>query len=399
MGELAKLNDWAGGMNNISQADRLPDGQVRDLLNLDPVVGGELHRRAMETKVIEMTAVHGAVPYLDGFLVADGSSLVRVSCRHNEALLIASIPSAGGLCGAELNGDAFVCTATHSLRVRGDLVGEWGLPEIQPRVQLAAGAMPPGVYHVAVTGIDAFGGESGAFPLLVTLEQEGRIDLQWPIPTGAEECRVYASQANGETLYLQARVSVGAHSLERVVDDSARLTVGNLVQPPVASSVIAYKGRLLLVCHDVVWITEPFAPGLVNPLTGFVAYSDRVELVLPVDLGVYIATSSRTYFVTGIGTDQVQQRTLFGHGAVRGSGVVLPDGRATWMTRYGQAFGDAAGNVQLPQEKSFAPVIASQAVAGLIEGNGCQMAVVALRGTASPSTLGIQDTFDGEIDE
>lgn len=36
MPEVAKFNNWAGGMNNLDQADRLPEGQVRDLLNFNP---------------------------------------------------------------------------------------------------------------------------------------------------------------------------------------------------------------------------------------------------------------------------------------------------------------------------------------------------------------------------
>lgn len=393
-----RTDTWSGGMNNLAQADRLPDGQVRDLLNFDPVTGGGLQKRAGRTRVVEIEGVHGAVPYLAGLVIAASGELLRYDTATNEVRRIGEIPSAGGLCGAELNGDAFLCTATGSVRVRGDQVGAWGLPEVFPRITVGEGALPVGVYRVAVTALDAFGAESGAAPLIVTLGQPGSIELLWSVPAGAEQCRVYASVANGETLYLQASNAGSGLTLGSVRDDGARLQTANLVQPPVASQAHAYKGRLLLVAGSALWITEPYAPHLVNPAYGFVQYGAPIDMVATTDGGVYVAAGQKSFFLRNPGTEDSAQAVVREHGAVRGSGVTLPDGRAAWMTRYGQAIGDAAGLVSLPQESKFAPRLAQEASAGLVENNGVRMLVTTMKGAAGPNTLGVEDSFGLEID-
>ncbi|MDH1012310.1 hypothetical protein N5C80_26560 [Pseudomonas nicosulfuronedens] len=385
-------------MNNLAQVDRIPDMQVRELLNLDPVGGGALQRRAGFSKVVALANVHGAIPYLDGLLVAAGDQLVRYIAATNEHRLIGTIAATGGLCGAELNGDAFMCSRIGSARIRGDLVGAWGLPEIVPRVALSAGRLPAGIYRVAVTALDAFGAESGAAPLIITLDQPGSISLLWIPPAGAVECRVYASVANGETLYQQTKTGDGGFTLQSIDDSGARLLTGNLSSPPVATQIAAYKGRLVLVCGSALWITEPFAPHLVNKAYGFVQYGAPVDMVAVTDGGIYVAAGQKTYFLSAPGTADISQRAVLEVGAVPGSGVTLPSGLATWMTRYGQAMGDIGGSVQLPQRDRHAPILASEASAGLVEANGLQMLVTTMRGATGPNSLGVEDSFDMEIE-
>lgn len=390
--------NWSGGMNNLAQVDRIPDMQVRELLNLDPVGGGALQRRAGFSKVAILANVHGAVPYLDGLLVAAGDQLVRYIAATNEHRSIGTIAATGGLCGAELNGDAFVCTRIGSARIRGDQVGAWGLPEIVPRVVLNEGRLPAGIYRVAVTALDAFGAESGAAPLIITLDQPGSISLLWIPPAGAVECRVYASAANGETLYQQTRTGDGGFTLQSIDDSGARLLTGNLSSPPIATQIAVYKGHLVLVCGSALWITEPFAPHLVNKAYGFVQYGAPVDMIAVTDGGVYVAAGQKTHFLTSLGTADINQRTVLEVGAVPGSGLTLPSGQATWMTKYGQAMGDIGGSVQLPQRDRHAPILASEASAGVVEANGLQMLVTTMHGVTGPNSLGVEDSFDMEIE-
>lgn len=398
MPEPIRSDTWSGGMNNLDQVDRLPEGQVRDLLNLDPVGGGALHKRAGRNRVADLAGVHGAVPYMAGLLIAAGGDLLRYEASTNEARSIGSVPASGGLCGAELNGDAFLCTAISSIRVRGDRVGEWGTPEIYPRITIGPGSLPAGIYRVAVTAMDLFGAESGAAPLIVTLSQPGSIDLLWSNPIGAVECRVYASAADGETLYQQYAGTDTGFTLVSVADDSARMLTANLVQPPIATQVHAYKGRLLLVVGAALWVTEPYAPHLVNPAYGFIHYGAPIDMVAVTDGGVFVAAGQKTYFLTNPGAEDSASPTVLEHGAVSGSGLTLPGGQAAWMTRYGQAIGSADGSVDLPQLKKYAPSLAQNASVGLVESNGVQMLVTTMKGATGPNSLGVEDSFGLEID-
>lgn len=398
MSEMKRTDNWAGGINNLAQIDRLPEGQVRDLVNLDPVGGGGLQLRAAQFRIHPCNAVHGAVAYSGGFLVADGPELIQFSFADNTPRVLASIAGTGGLCGAELNGDTFLCTANDSIRVRDGRAGPWGLSEIHPRVTVVPGSMPAGVYRVAVTAIDEFGSASGAAPMIVTLAQPGAIELLWSPPVGAIECQVYASAADGETLYRQASGAMSGFTVSSITDSSDRMTTANLVRPPVATQVYAYKGRLVLVVGSTIWITEPYAPHLCSMTCGFVQYGSPVDMVAVTDGGIYVSAGQKTYFLTGVGTDGQSQRAVLEFGAVRGSGMTLPDGRAAWMTRYGQAFGEASGAASLPQRPSFAPSLASDASVGIVENNGVQMLVTTMKGTTGPNTLGVGDSFDLEIE-
>lgn len=135
-----------------------------------------------------------------------------------------------------------------------------------------------------------------------------------------------------------------------------------------------------------------------NKAYGFVQYGAPVDMVAVTDGGIYVAAGQKTYFLSAPGTADISQRTVLEVGAVPGSGVTLPSGLATWMTRYGQAMGDIGGSVQLPQRDRHAPILASEASAGLVEANGLQMLVTTMRGATGPNSLGVEDSFDMEIE-
>jgi hypothetical protein len=396
---LELSEDWSGGMNNLSQVDRIPEGQVRDLLNLDPVKGGGLQLRANKSNVAELVDVHGAIPYLDGFLIASQDQLIRFSAADGVAEVIGSFQASGGIVGATLNGDAFIASATDMYRVRGRELGPWGLPEIAVSVFIQSGLLPAGIYRVAVTAVDAFGAESGASPQIITVSSPSALQVEWVAPAGAVECRVYLSAANGETLYLQQSGAVSPMQLNGLRDDTARLLNGDLKMPRLPSAVVAYKGRLLLVCGKVLAITEPFAPHLASWSHGFVQYSTDIDMVAANDGGVFVAAGNETFFISALGTESQSQRKVLGIGAVRGSGEALPDGRVAWMTRYGQAFGSADGSISLPQKERYAPAVAQQAGTGLVENNGVHMLVTTMKGPVGPNALGVLDAFDLEIDQ
>ena len=46
-----RISNWSQGINNSAQPDRLPDGAVRNLVNLDASAGGTLELRAPYRRV------------------------------------------------------------------------------------------------------------------------------------------------------------------------------------------------------------------------------------------------------------------------------------------------------------------------------------------------------------
>lgn len=396
MAESKYITSFARGLNNLDQAIALPDGAVRELMNFDPVGGGSLSLRSGYQKLQAITGVRGGFEVgADIIVVAD--DIYRFSPRQGYATLLAAAPEGTKVLGTELNNDGFMQVGVTQLRVRGSLVAPWAVPDITPDIGFVAGALPAGTYRVAVTCLDAFGAESGATPMIFTLNGAEAVTINWTKPAGAVSCRVYASVANGETLYSQGEAE-NSFTLNAVRDDLARLTTMNLQPPPLADHLAVYKARVILAADNVLWFASPFAPHLVNYIDGHVSYDAPIVMVQPVDDGVYLATEHRTYWLTDPTLDQAKQEVIAEHGAIPGSNALLPDGRATWLCEYGQVFGSKTGALELPQRESYAPTIASTATAGVVSHNGVQMVVTNLKGAVTPNALSVVDSFDLEIE-
>lgn len=396
MAEPKQLLDFSLGINNIAQVDALPAGAVRQLLNVDPVVGGALQTRAQQSLVEAIANCRGAIEIVDDLLIV-ADRLRRFSPLVGHSVDIGPAPAGTKVIGAELNGDGFLQIGVTQLRVRGNTVGPWAIPEFSVQVTRPTGALQAGVYRVAVTSVDVFGAESGATPIILTLEEGRALQLDWTKPDGAERCKVYVSAADGETLYFQGYAD-DSYLVSLVRDDQERMTTMNLQPPPLADWIARYKGRLVLASGATLWGTSPFSPHLVDYTSDFVSYDSPITMLQPVDDGIFVATTKRTYFLSNFTREDAALPAKAEFGAVPGSQVLLPDGRATWLTPYGQAFGSPGGGLELPQRERYAPAITEAASAGVVDYNGVQMVVTNLQGAVHQNPLYVSDSFDLEIE-
>jgi len=385
------VEPFGGGMNNIAQTDALPKGYTRELMNFDPLNGGSLAMRAGYSRVATVGNVRGGVPYGGKIVVV--SDTVDVFNPGDGSLLRLDVAPAGStVIGAELNGDCFLQVGVTQLRIRDGLIAPWAGHEAIVSVTMGTGSLPAGTYRVATTETDVFGAEGGTTPSIVTVGDNTSITMSW---TGGPR-NVYTSAPNGETLYFQT-VAASTFTLSTVgIDSTSRLTTGNMQPPPVAEGIVADKARLFMHSGNAVWATEPFAPHLVDYINGYLLFDAPVTVVQPVDAGVYVCTASRTYFVEDFGTKDIEQKVVAEVGAVSGSGTILPDGSATWMSRFGQVRA-ANGAIEFPQRGVYAPIVATSASAGVVNNNGVEMIVTNQRG-AAVNSLGVVDSFDLEIE-
>jgi len=397
MSQLIPDNNWSKGASNLAAADRVPDGFAREIINLDPNPGGELSLRSGYELAAALPSVRAAVPYQQGFLIAAADQLLRFNSLDNSLRPLATIAPAGRFCGAELNGDAFICTANERLWVHGDDVYPWGIEPVFPGINIGAGQLPAGVYRVAVTVVTENGVESGAIASIASLPADSSLQVLFEMPVGAVKARLYVSVADGETLFRQGENTGQAFMVERVRDDTARLSTENLVPPPPGDLVEAHHGRLLIAAGSVLFITEAFTPHLHHRIKGFIAYPKPISVVKSVGNFVFVC-ADKTYRLQALGTGDQNQDGVLSVGAVPGSGVSLPDGRAAWMTRFGQAIADSSGAVNLPNRESYAPVAAERAAVGVLDHGGNQMVITAMRGKIAENSLGFTDFYQAEFE-
>jgi len=87
-----------------------------------------------------------------------------IGCYHadsDSSQVIGSMAADGDIAGAVINGQVYLSGAFDSLRTDGREVKPWAVPAPGFDVELIAGALPAGIYKVAVTAFGADGEESG----------------------------------------------------------------------------------------------------------------------------------------------------------------------------------------------------------------------------------------------
>lgn len=392
---LIRIEGWASGMNNVAKPERLPKGFVRELVNLDPTEGGQLDLRADSVRVLEAGDMRLAVALPGRVVCVDGMAIRCYSAETDTAKEIGAVAGLGELAGVAFNGWAYLSGIEDSLRTDGNSVKSWGVPSPAFALNHIDGALAAGTYKVAVTALGDDGEESGAELMIVRVADGQAIRVT---SSDTRPLRVYASTANGGVLYSQGALIGGSMAITKVDDHRERLETAGLVPMPPCSMLVSHHSLLVGISGEYVVFTRPMLPHLSDPVSGFFRYPEQPALIASTEGGVYVV-ADKTYFISGLDTDSPSQAVVLEFGGVRGSGVSLPDGRVAWFTRFGQAIGNSAGEVSLPNRMSYAPDLAESGAAGVIDNNGNPMVVTTMRGEAKTNNLATGDFADLEVSD
>lgn len=283
-------------------------------------------------------------------------------------------------------------------------------------VQLAVGtgALAAGRYEVSVTAVDADGRESGASGAVgVNVPTGGGLIVTLPAaPAGTLRWRLYVTPPNGEVLYEQAELAVGATSAN----------VGNLtptakletqwLHPLLPTQCLRYgHSRLFGLANNVLIWSEPYRLGLMSP-DNHVVLGSEATLLEPVGdgtdgAGAWVADHKRTYFMAGADPENWQQQARYPHAAVPGTSCTVPGSYfgletdapvAYWMARNGTPCIGLPGGVLIPlREDSLAlPVDAERGASGLMFFDGLrQLLTTTLSATGNTAAAG--DSADAVV--
>lgn len=395
---MASNSSWSGGIHNRANFRKVPDGFVRDMVNLDPLVGGVLGLRSGYDQRYSAGSARGALSIKSKILFADGPSLVCFDTQSDDAHVIAQVAAAGRFSGTAHNQELFFCTATESLRFDGSTLRAWGVPTIldQPVPQIVSGGLRAGKYQAAVTLLNQQGEEGATTnPIQVTISDGQGLLFSPPQLTTGYRYRLYVSPFGAETLYEQYEGSA-SFAVTTLRDDTARLETMNLRSPPGGDHIASLGSSILIADGGTLWHTLAMSPHLVDMSKSFFQYPAPIDVMLKVDGGVFVC-ADKTYFLQSPDSTDVAQSVKLEFGAIPGTGSILPDGRATWMTQYGLAIGAFDGSVALLSQNNFVPEIAQHGASGLIDHNGNQMLVTTMSGQKGPNPLGASDFYEAEI--
>lgn len=379
--------DQFAGSNNITKPERLPEGAVVDAVNMDFTVGGKAELRTGFELVRDYGDIRAVFAMGESIAVAAGDTVKKISGANE--VDIATIAN-GAVSAVWHNGQLFLNTHSDSIRI-ADTVESWAISAPVFDIELTLGNFPPGIYKIAVTSLEG-GVESGCSPMTITLgEGQGiRVNVQ-----DNRACRLYSSVANSSTLYHQG-VARSTNLLSLPVDDTARLITGELEPLPFCNILESHNAIIVGAYERFVFHTKPMLSHLHHPEEDYLQFSEPVTIVAAVTGGLYVC-ADKTYFITGIGSNEMTQRVVQDFGAVAGTLVKLPDGSASWFCKYGQVIARSDGSIELINRASYAPSIANDGAAGYLEHNGNQMIVTTMRGEPSCSGLKSSDYWDLEV--
>lgn len=383
-----RTDNWAKGANNLAKPERLPEGFVRHLSNVDPMPDGQLELRAGYECVLQAADCRLGVALGERIVYVDGSDIGCYSISSDSAQVIGAISAAGEVAGVAYNGQVYLNTERESVRTDGVTVKSWAINSPGFAVERIAGSLAAGIYKVAVTALGDDDEESGCDPMIVRLAEGEALRVSSDDP---RTLKAYVSAVNGASLFSQGPLIGGAMAITSVDDSRERLTTGGLMPMPFCSMLAAYNGIIVGVHGRYVLFSSPMHPHLFDPTSNFFQYSDEPSLIAATDGGLYVAAGEKTYFITQPDSGTPVQRPVFDIGAIKGSATQLPDGRAAWFTRYGLAIGGPDGVVALPNRQTYAPDLAAMGAAGVLEHNGGAMVVTTMRGVANPNNIGTGD--------
>lgn len=391
----AKASGWSAGINNRARSNRIPEGAVRDMVNLDP--GPTLTARVGYEKVVDGDACRGLAALGNRLVFADGADLKAFDADTNTVQVIGQVASGVPLSADVFNDELFVATSKETLRY-ADTLRRWGVPTMvnQPQV-VPAGAPVPGVTRLfAATYVNEYGEEGGTVRA-ITVDGAPGYTVTAEVPAGYS-VNLYISAANGQTLYLQDTLEASGTKTIHPTDDGATLGTMFCDEPPKGALVSRHNASIAVAAGNTIYFTDPMHPHLVRVMESFVAFASPVTAMVAGNRGLFVS-ADKMYLLRGGGTDQVTLDKVLDYPAVAGTGTILADGRAAWMTRYGMASESEGPNIiDEPSKAAFFAGDYLQGTAGVVQHDGQDRLVVALNGPKpAQGGLAATDYYEAEV--
>jgi hypothetical protein len=409
---MVTLGPWVKGMNNRVADHALPTGTrqdpsaaCRNAVNVDFDNTGKPKRRdglALVCSGVDMKSGYGCP--LGEFLI-EGIDLKTFNSDNTSTTIYA------GLTGTEFafshfNDTVYFSDGVISRKIIDGTVTRWGMevPEA-PVLSGTSGSYGLGSYLATICWVDSRGVESGASEI-VSVDvggDSGIIFNALPVTTDPQIAylRLYLSTANGKELYHVADVSVGTLTYSVLAGryDEGNILENQFVSPAPAGRIIRfYKGRAYIADDSgTIYYSEPFSFDQFKLSENFIQFPDAVDVMEPVESGLFIAYGKQTDFYAGTPEEGFSIVKKFNYGGVFGTGGSVPNSDdVTWQSQRGMVLGTPAGQCENIQEGNVAVESAVSGATLIREKDGLRQFIASLKQpTASP--LAATSWIDAEV--
>ncbi|QEL64779.1 hypothetical protein OTERR_13030 [Oryzomicrobium terrae] len=355
------------GINNRLPATQLVGEEgafLADAVNVDITAAGTLKRRAGFGLITPLPGAHSLWGDEQAAFVADADTLHRI-----DPLTLALTPLFTGLASARLSyariNDDVVWTDGDRVRrvtAAGQDRANWlDAPSTAPvplRVP-GGGSIPAGQYRFMVAWAEADGAESpGTYPVALDVQAGDAIQLtglSTVAPPEAAVLNIFMTEPNGAQFYLAASLLVSVlmpvfelrdlPALSRAPTSWQRATL------PGGQIIRGYNGRVLVARGAMLYYTEPYHRGLLDPTKGYIPFDADITLMEPCQNGVYVAAGDTTWWLQGADIAQAEMMPVLPYGAVLGTGCTMPNSNDVWWySPRGMVIGSQDGLAKNVQE-------------------------------------------------
>jgi hypothetical protein len=378
---------------------------LRHAVNIDLDDSGQAIRRTGSVQVASLASPHSLWSNGSRTLLVEGGFLQEVTGFSPVSLTnLSALASNSRMDHTDINGTIFFSNATDfgCLAPGSSTALPWGMETpAQPVVSTIAGSLDPGWYLIAMTYSNTDGLEGGACEYQqVQLASTGGFSLVLPAgATGADFVNIYLSDAEDGTPKLHSQVAVGTLTTTVTTMAAGYALFDPFLRVQPAGSILAnFSGRLLSADGHALTYSEPYRPGLYNPVKGRIEFADTISNVVAATSGVYVV-ADQTWWLAGPDISVADAVPLLPYGGVPGTRFAIPNTENVgWFGNRGVVIGSGSGEVKAIQEEALAVDTGTDGAVLVREVEGTRSLVVCLSGTITTPALSKAGvlTEDGE---
>lgn len=384
------------GTNNRQAETSTPHGQVRDAVNVNLDVYGNVTRRAGYRVLASGATFHSIYEHEGRVLVGVNRTLAFIDPDTLEPEPICDLTSKTPLVFARHGQRVYATNGADLIQLDGPTAYRVTktLPVATPQAD-PNGTLPTGEYGVVVTAVQPDGTDSAGAMHTLTLDKPGGIRFD-TLPADRPDYRVYLTAPGGEELYLADTIVAGfGRWVVGTPAKGAQYHELGLEPLPAGSHLTSYLGRLYVGDTDWVYYSEPQAPTKFAPGRNWIR-ATGLRFVAAVEAGLVIANASGTWLHRGDPHAPDNTVTLLTRaraaerGALPVSGAEFgePGEWLVWLTEDGFALLSPNGEVQMPQRGMLRVDVSSPVTLSLHRENGqARIAAAADEAAAGDNTF------------
>ena len=396
------------GMNTRAPDHKLRTDKgyfLRDAVNVDLSDSGTLKRRRGTTLALTGTSAHSLWADDNHAFYADGLTLYRLTdtltgltraavttVTAGRAVTYTQAPEGGTYWSDGVRLERIVGNSSQAINP--------AVPALVPSITASGtGALAPGRYTVLFTAVDSLQRESAPTPSQqIFLPLGGTLAITL---TDAPDLpiAVYVSAPDGDMPYFVGTLTaVGTLAVNLLPAGRACPTYGLAPTPP-GRIIRHFNGRLLVAADNILFLSEPFAPGLYRPETGYIPFPETITMLEAIQgqaPGVYVAADQTDWL--GGNTADSDIVNVLPYGAVEGTSQLRTDKTLChWMSPRGLIEAGTGGGVKNLQEDTVAIAPTTSGATLVRDDNGTKQARTSLFGSPTHQLATASSYMDAEI--